>query len=173
MLHHISVAAENPRRVAEVLAELWGGYAMPFPPFPGAYIAVPGDQHGTAIEVLPLGAELVPGGEKREAQASQNAGASPYTATHAALSVAIGEERIEEIAAREGWRAEKFDRGPFHVVEFWIENRLLVELLTPAMAAEYLAAMTPEGYAAFFGFELPPRGGAPKESAEEPELVAV
>ena len=31
MLFHISIDADDPRRVAEVLAELWGGRAFPFP----------------------------------------------------------------------------------------------------------------------------------------------
>jgi hypothetical protein len=26
----------------------------------------------------------------------------------------------------------------FHVIEFWLENRLLIEVATPAMAQEYL-----------------------------------
>lgn len=160
MIHHISIAAREPRRVAEVLAELWRGYAMPFPPFPGSYIVVPGDEHGSAIEVSPLGTELIPGGEGEEVQASANDNGSPFTATHAALSVPVSEEKIKEVAAREGWRAETFNRGPFSVVEFWIENRMLVEMLPPAMQGEYLGAMLPETLAAFFGYELPERSGA-------------
>jgi hypothetical protein len=164
MIHHISIAARDPRRVAEVLAELWGGYSFPVPPFPDSYIALPGDTLGTAIEVTPLGDELVPGGEGQEVRASRNENASPYTATHAALSVPVSEERVKEIAAREGWRAETFSRvGVFSVVELWVENRLLVELLTPAMQGEYLDFMTPENYAALFGYEYTPR---PEEVAE-------
>lgn len=164
MIHHISVAARDPRHVAEVLAEIWGGHSFPFPPVPGGFIAIPGDTLGTAIEVTPLGDELVPGGDGVEAQARRNENASDYTATHAALSVPMSEDRIKEIAAREGWRAETFSRGGvFRVVEFWVENRLLLELLTPAMQGEYLDSMTPEKYAAHFGFEYRPR---PEEPAE-------
>ena len=43
------------------------------------------------------------------------------------------------IAAREGWRALVLPRGGFDVIEFWIDNTVMVELLTPAMAADYLA----------------------------------
>jgi len=158
MIHHISIAARDPQHVAAVLAELWGGYSFPFPPFPGAYLALPGDTLGTAIEVAPLGDELVPGGGGEEVQARRKENASPYTATHAAVSVPVSEERVREIAAREGWRAETFDRaGVFRVVEFWVENRLLIELLTPAMQGDYLDFMTPEKYAALFGFEYAPR----------------
>jgi hypothetical protein len=30
----------------------------------------------------------------------------------------------------------------FHVVEFWLENRLLIEIAPPAMAQEYLDFLT-------------------------------
>ena len=167
MIHHISVAAREPRRVAAVLAELFEGYSFPFPPFPESYIAMPGDRYGTAIEVTPLGLELAPGVDGGEAQASPNDNPSPFTATHAAVSVPVSEERVKEIAAREGWRAETFVRGGvFRVVEFWVENRLLVELLTPQMQADYLDTMSPGGYAELFGFELPPRAGRTAASAQ-------
>lgn len=164
MIHHISIAARDPRHVAEVLAEIWGGYSFPFPPLPGGYIAMPGDTLGTAVEVGSLGGELVPGAEGEEARSQHNGRASDYTATHAALSVPLSEDRVKEIAAREGWRAETFTRGGvFRVVEFWVENRLLLELITPAMQGEYLDFMTPEKYADLFGFDYTPRPGAPAE----------
>ncbi|HWS53342.1 MAG TPA: hypothetical protein VN228_04425 [Pyrinomonadaceae bacterium] len=160
MIHHISIAAKEPSRVAEVLAELWGGYSFPFPPVPGSYIAMPGDTLGTAIEVTPLGGELVPGADGEEVQSRRNETPSPYTATHAAVSVPTSEARIKEVAAREGWRAETFERGGvFRLVELWVENRLLLELLTPAMQRDYLDFMTPEKYAGLFGFDYAPRGG--------------
>ena len=68
----------------------------------------------------------------------------------------VGETRVREIAAREGWRVERHDRGgAFEVLEFWIEGRLLLEVLTPEMARRYLDFMTPHNYAALFGFDLP------------------
>jgi hypothetical protein len=52
-------------------------------------------------------------------------------------------EEVERIGAREGWRAKTFGRRLghkpfFHVIEFWLENRLMIEVATPAMAQEYL-----------------------------------
>jgi hypothetical protein len=44
---------------------------------------------------------------------------------------------------REGWRAKTFGRGMqgqkpfFHVIEFWLENRLMIEVATPKMVREY------------------------------------
>jgi hypothetical protein len=42
-----------------------------------------------------------------------------------------------------GWRAKTFGRGMqghkpfFHVIEFWLENRLMIEVVSPAMLREY------------------------------------
>ena len=50
---------------------------------------------------------------------------------------------IEAIGAREGWRAKTFGRGMrdhkpfFHVIEFWLENRLMIEVVSPEMEQEY------------------------------------
>ena len=52
-------------------------------------------------------------------------------------------EEVERIGAREGWRAKAFGRGMqgqkpfFHVIEFWLENRLMIEVATPKMIREY------------------------------------
>ena len=46
-------------------------------------------------------------------------------------------------SAREGWRAKTFGRGMqghepfFHVIEFWLENRLMIEVSPPDMTREY------------------------------------
>ena len=149
MIHHISIAAKDPRHVAGVIAELWQTRAFPFPSVPGAYIVIADDGRGTAIEVVPSGAELRPGGSAEPAQTAVNAGGSPYTATHAALSVPLSRERIREIAGREGWQTGTFVRGGvFEVIEFWVEGRLLLELLAPDMAQRYLDVMTTSNYAA-------------------------
>jgi hypothetical protein len=149
MIHHISIPAKDPRRVAEVIAELWQTRALPFPPVAGAYIVIADDGRGTAIEVSPLGTELLPGEGEAEGRARMNDGASPYTATHAALSVPLSRERVREIAEREGWHTGTFVRGGvFEVIEFWVEGRLLLELLAPDMTQRYLDCMTTDNYAA-------------------------
>lgn len=153
MLHHISLPARDPARVATVLAELIGGRAFPFlGPLPGAYSAVAGDAHGTVFEVYPLDMAIDP--------APKDA-ASPFIAVdtpaeqiaatpvpfHALVSVPVSRERIEAIGAREGWKTNYVARGApgrpplFGVVEFWIENRILLELATPEMLASYLATI--------------------------------
>jgi hypothetical protein len=79
-----------------------------------------------------------------------NDNATPFTAMHAALSVPLSESRVKEIAAREGWRTGTFWRGGiFQVIEFWVEGRLLLELLSPNMVQCYLDFLTTEKFVGF------------------------
>jgi hypothetical protein len=143
MIHHISISANDPLHVAQVLAELFQGEAVPFSGYPGSYIALMFDTNGTLIEVHPKGIELRPTPE--QASHIYNPHASLYTATHAAISVPVSEIQIQAIANREGWRAKLCDReGYFEVIEFWIENQIMVELLPPSIAPQYLAFMQPQ-----------------------------
>lgn len=144
MIHHISIAAANPLHVAEVLGEILQGVVAPFPPNPGSYMALALDEQGTMIEVYPDGSQLRPGQQDEQAIFSQDLLLSPFTATHVAISVPTSQAQIEAIAAREGWRAVRCDRdGLFEVIEFWVENHMLVELLTPELAPRYLELMHP------------------------------
>ncbi|MDJ0673851.1 MAG: hypothetical protein QNJ36_00390 [Calothrix sp. MO_167.B42] len=63
---------------------------------------------------------------------------SKFFPFHAAISVDSNIEELEEIGMKEGWLVKICDRGGFHVVEFWIENKLMLELLTPEFTHEYL-----------------------------------
>ena len=147
MLFHLSIAAHDPRHVAEVIAEMWHGQALPFPPVaPGSWIAMAGDDRGTAIEVYPVGTVL------REEDGDADAVGDPtgdtgFTATHAAIATVLTQDEVMAIAAREGWPAKYRKRGGvFGVIEMWIEGRQMVELLTAEMQTEYLTAMTLDSY---------------------------
>jgi hypothetical protein len=144
MIHHFSITARNPAHVAAVMAEVLGGHSFPFSVFPGSHIAIADDPSGTAVEVYPLGTELVPGGRADAVHAVTNPQPDIFSGTHAAISVSLSEEEIIAIARREEWRAVTCERRDFQVIEFWIENRFLIELLTPAMAEDYRRAMTAE-----------------------------
>src|SRR5687767_10069647 len=61
MINHISIGVNDPKHVANVLAELWGGYAMPFPPSPGGFVVFADDGRGTLVELIPADVQLVPG----------------------------------------------------------------------------------------------------------------
>ncbi|MBL8552453.1 MAG: hypothetical protein JNJ73_20875 [Hyphomonadaceae bacterium] len=137
MIRHLSFAAAEPKRVADALAEIMGGFVIPFPPNPGAYMAIARDAHGTGVEVHPADTVLDP---REEARFQQARAGTPYSAVHFALSVAADAETIAAVAAREGWRCQRLARGgDFGVIELWVENRFLVELMTPVETAEYLA----------------------------------
>ncbi|MBW4646203.1 MAG: hypothetical protein KME23_24965 [Goleter apudmare HA4340-LM2] len=154
MIHHISIAAQNPLRVAQVLAEIMNGKAVSFFPHPGSYMVFPLDQHGTGIEVYPLETKLVPGEGDQPSQFVLTANAIGLTATHAAISVATSQEKIEQIGQREGWRVVRCNRDSFFdVIEFWLENTIMIEFLTPEMAAQYLAVTTPENLDKMFSSE--------------------
>ena len=143
MIHHVSIPAREPERVAQVLAELMGGKCHPFGPLEGAYMAASGDQHGSMIEVYPDRATLdIPNRDDQVVFGTNDAPphAWPF---HALLSVPLETEEVERIGAREGWRAKTFGRGMqgqkpfFQVIEFWLENRLMIEVATPKMIREY------------------------------------
>ena len=143
MIHHVSIPAREPQHVAEVLAELMNGKCYPFGPLEGAFMAQSGDEHGTMIEVYPDRATLEIPANDDQVVFGDNASAPRNWPFHVLLSVPREREEIERIGAREGWRAKTFGRGMqgekpfFHVIEFWVENRLMIEVASPAMAREY------------------------------------
>jgi catechol 2,3-dioxygenase-like lactoylglutathione lyase family enzyme len=148
MIHHLSIAARDPKRAAEVLAELMGGTAVPFPPNPGSFFALQLDEHGSGVEVYPAGTHLEPGGPAGGGFVKEPAAPRGYGATHFALSVATDADTVETIARREGWECYRCNRGPFHVIEVWVENDSMVEILPPEYAREYLAFTRPDKIAA-------------------------
>lgn len=148
MLHHMSVEVNNPNHVAHVLAEVMQGRAFPFPVHEGSYITVADDPYGTAIELLPAGTLLIPGEEEAEFTSTNNM--PGFSAVHAAMSVPSSLSEIKAIGQREGWLVRLCDRGPFKVIEFWVENQFPFEFLSPDVVSEYLAFTTPGNFEAFF-----------------------
>lgn len=142
MIHHLSIAAKDPKYAAGVLAELMGGTAVPFPPNPGSFFALQLDDHGSGVEVYPAGTVLQPGGATGGNFMKQDH--RGYGSTHFALSVATDPAKVQAIAERAGWKCFDCNRGPFHVIEVWVENETMVEILPPAYTAEYLAFTRPD-----------------------------
>lgn len=138
MIHHASLAARDPRRVATILAELLGGRAYRFPIFEGSYQVVAGDADGTMIEIYPENTQLEP--EGGFVRAERPAAYHPF---HLLLSVPLAASDIERIASREGWRCDAGVAGlpgrppAFHLYRVWVENRILVECVPEAMIGEY------------------------------------
>jgi hypothetical protein len=142
MIHHLSIAARDPQQAAGVLAELMGGTAVPFPPNPGSFFALQLDEHGSGVEVYPAGTELQPGGATGGNFVRKDV--RGYGSTHFALSVATDATTVKSIAERAGWQCFDCNRGPFHVIEVWVENNTMVEVLPPDYAQEYLAFTRPD-----------------------------
>ncbi len=140
MIHHLSIPAQDPHHVAKTLVELFNGRLSRFGPYKNSYIAWAGDEHGTAIEVFPAGTELYPDAGQGQANFKHNPASSGFVTTHAAVSVDRSTDEIIALAAREGWRALELSRGSFNVIEFWIENRIMLELMTAEMTMDYLNA---------------------------------
>lgn len=156
MIHHISIDAYDPLRVANVLAEIWNGKAYQFF-YPGSYNVMPFDSYGTGIVVLPYGTVWNPGTDIKPAQLQPFASTN-LVAIHAAISVPTTQQQIEQIGQREGWRVLVRDQGDsvFRLVEFWVENRILFEFLPPGFETQYLQTMQPEMIEQILGQPIQP-----------------
>jgi len=148
MIFHFSIDADDPPRVAAAIAKLWRGQVLPFPPVAqGSVIVMAGDHRNSAIEVYPRGTEMSPADGDADAASRMSGAPSQYSATHAAIATPLDRVEVLALAAAEGWIAKYRKRGGlFGVIEFWLENRLMIEVLTPDMQAEYLATLTPKGW---------------------------
>lgn len=171
MIAHFSIPAKKPRGTALFFAAVIDGLLFEFPVVPGAWIAVANDQSGLAIEVLPLDMAHHPGtGEVDPALQPAGPAASPWedqihpeteqtrpSGFHVAVTTRLTAAEIIARAHAAGWRAVACERaGIFGLVEVWVDNNFLVEVLTPADTARYQAFMTPEGCSGMFGEGLVP-----------------
>ncbi|NJL54444.1 hypothetical protein HC928_04065 [bacterium] len=146
MIHHISIDAQEPLRVASALAKIWKGKVYQFL-ISGSFLVMPFDNYGTHLVVLKQGDVWVPGGDAESAKIFQTSPVPYFASSHAAISVPTTFLEIEQIGQREGWRVlirKKGDVVPFSVIEFWAENRILFEFLSPEVVSEYLQTMQPE-----------------------------
>ena len=140
MIFHASIPADNPERVAAVIAEIWQGESFRFPPWPGAYVAMAGDDRSSTVEVYPRAHTIAPG--EGDAPAGMNVDPAPprFSCSHLAIATERAADDIVAIADREGWRALRCSRGGFfEVIEFWIEDSFLVEVMTAEMQRDYRA----------------------------------
>lgn len=142
MIFHASIPADDPERVARVLGEILGGGSSPFHVGRHSFMARggPGDAHRTGIEVYPRDEVMMPGSSPGEMVRQAHLENPPrYGCFHLAVGTTLSKDRILAIAKREGWRALFCSRGRFDVVEFWVEDSLMIEFLDPTMQAQYKA----------------------------------
>lgn len=168
MINHISIAANEPERVADFIAELWEGYVYPFPPAPNSFFVLANDGKGTALEITPAGTVLVPGEglpdendldavtEEHEAQFVRSEFVPRYVATHININTRKSIKEIRELAKREGWRVLVCNRGGglFQLVEVWVENTLMLEVMTPEQTERYIEITNPKFMEAAFADTL-------------------
>lgn len=146
MLHHVSFNARDPQRAARVLAALLDAEAvrLPAPPFPkGAWSVVCGDSQGSMIELIPWGHVL----EASARGMVQDADMRPRTGSHVLASTPLAADTLFAICEREGLRASLTDAGLFQFIKVWVEETVLVELLTPQQLPAYLACFGAAGLA--------------------------
>ncbi len=148
MIHHVSISALEPEHVAAVLAEIMHGRVRPFPgQIANSFMAISGDAHGTMVEVYPADTTLLPGEGEEQVSGLRGQNLPATSPFHFLLSVPATTEEIDRIGAREGWRTKLFGRGApgqppvFHVIELWVENRLMIELAPETMIGEYTRRM--------------------------------
>lgn len=138
-IHHFTVPAHDPAKVAGALAEILGARVVPIPHPTGTLLVYAGDSDGTAIEVWPA--------TLRVDAAKQDLAASDLPLPHAwphhafVTSDTCDTERVLAIFAREGWRAARVQNGSpgagFSLVRGFIENHTAIEIGGSDMRAEY------------------------------------
>jgi hypothetical protein len=109
------VPVENPCRTAHALATLWEQQASPYSLLADRWLV--GAQDGSPIAFIPGKSEA----HERVAQLR----------VRTSLSV----ERVIEIACRLGFHAEPTWHPGTFLVEFWIDENFLLEVLTPESQA--------------------------------------
>jgi len=139
-IHHFTIPARDPQRVARVLAELLGARIIPNPHPPGSLIVYAGDEDGTAIEVWPAATRGDVG--QHEIGPRPDLALPEAWPHHAYVSSdACTAEQILAIFAREGWKADKQTNGPphasFSLVRGWIENQTTIEIVDREMREQY------------------------------------
>ena len=146
---HASIPADDPRRAAEVLAEIMSGEAMPFPPGGAdSWMAWSGDG-AVEVEVSRRGLAVTYGPEQAEWQ--PDGVARRLSEAHLALCVDRPAAEVIEIARKAGWPVRACDRGGgiFSLTEVWVEGAFMIEVLDPAQTAQYRERVTPQSWKQF------------------------
>jgi catechol 2,3-dioxygenase-like lactoylglutathione lyase family enzyme len=138
-IHHFTVPARDPERVARVLAEVLGARVIPIPHPEGTLLVYSGDPDGTAIEVWPATMRGDVGGDELEPRDLPLPEAWPH---HGYVTSDVSNaDQVVAAFAREGWKAHKVHNGPpnagFALVRGWIENHTTIEIGGREMREQY------------------------------------
>jgi len=138
-IHHFTIPARNPERVAAVLAELLGARVIPIPHPEGTQLVYAGDSDGSAIEVWPAATRAGVGEHELQRKDLPLPEAWPHHGY--VTSEAVDTDQVLEVFAREGWKAERVHNGPpnggFSLVRGWIENQTTIEIGGREMREQY------------------------------------
>lgn len=134
MIQHVSITADKPRETAETFAALLGGRAVPIGPADGAWSAFGPELVGSIVEVLPRGSEFHRAGNHVETRRGEPVRHSGF---HVMIESPLSEEEVLDLAGKRGAEACRSTHGPFELLEFWIDDCLLVEVLPPSLARAY------------------------------------
>jgi hypothetical protein len=134
MILHASVVADEPRKTAETLAGLLGGIALPLGPGEGTWSAIGPDPIGNMISVLKRGSEF----HRTDDHVDTRLGAPVrHSAYHMLIDTALSESEVLSLAEECGCHALRAKHGAFDVIEFWFDDCLLIEVVTPDMGRDY------------------------------------
>lgn len=147
MIAHFSMPASQPRETAEFFARIIDGEAIPFPVVEGGWIAIARDGSGTSVEVVPETTAIERDGRY---QPGLREAPTESTAIHFALTTRMSMGDVIALGVTHGWQTAHCNRGPFDLVEIWIDNRQMIEVLPPESTARYLAFARPDVAAAAF-----------------------
>ncbi len=85
-----------------------------------------------------------------------NPSPSPYSEVHLNIATPLAVDEVLAIAKREDWTARVCDRGgAFKVIEFFLENKFMLELMTDDELRRYQHFMKPENLR-MIGKKVPP-----------------
>lgn len=169
MIAHVSIPAQNPKHVAMLLGKIISGSVFKFPVVEGTFIVVANDNSGTAIEVYPAGMCHHPGsGDAPSVPVVATIQTQPWedqiypetdyrsiSSHHMALTSTLSEQEVIDLGKKFGFRAVPCDRaGVFKLVEIWIDNTYLVEVLSPHESQRYKDFMNPAAASKMFGEPL-------------------
>lgn len=140
---HASIPADQPKQVAEILARIMQGEAMPFPPGgPDSWMAWAGDG-SIELEIVKRGHALHP--DDDEAAWHPVVQSSRLSEVHLAIGVNRPAAEILAIAKEAEWPARLCSRGRglFELIEVWVEGAFLLELFDPEQLLHFQQVVTP------------------------------
>jgi hypothetical protein len=143
---HASVTADDPKRSAETLALLLEGEAFPMGPGVGTWMAI-STTSDCVVEVMKRGSEFHP--VPREHVETRMGPPVRHTGFHLLIETPLSEAQVLKLAEQRGAMAHRSRHGFFDVIEFWIDDCLLVEVATPDLAEVYRNLATLENARAY------------------------